>query len=138
MTPGHRGWQSRFKASPELLGRLNEAPLAVVHDPRELIVLRDHDGNIIDYADTRRTDRMRPHIQSINEAIMGAAIKLRGRAIRDGDPLQVGNANVGAASSNLYRVFNRGSFERGGRFLMVVGGRISRRRAEPISPSTMP
>ena len=94
MPPGHRGWQSRFKASAELLRRLSEAPLAVVHDPRELIVLRDHDGKVSDYADTRRTDRMRRDIQSINEAIMGTAIELRGRAIRDGDLLQVGNANV--------------------------------------------
>ena len=96
------GWQSRFKASPELLRRLSEPPLAVVHDPRELIVLRDHDGNVIDYTDTRRTDRMRRNIQSINEAIMGAAIELRGRAIRDGDPLQVGNANVVANITERY------------------------------------
>lgn len=33
MTPGHPGRQSRFKAASELIKLLNQAPLAIVHDP---------------------------------------------------------------------------------------------------------
>jgi hypothetical protein len=35
---GERGWQSRFKASVELIQRLSAAPVTILHDPHELIV----------------------------------------------------------------------------------------------------
>ena len=116
MPPGHRGWQSRFRASPALRERLSDAPLAVIHDPLEVVVLRDHEGNLVDYTDTERTGRWRRNVEEINGAIVSAAIGLGGSPVRDGDPLQVGNANIGAASNKLHRVFNRGKFSLGGRF----------------------
>src|SRR3954470_17392900 len=36
---GNRGKQSRFRASSELHKRLSDAPLAVLHDPHELVIL---------------------------------------------------------------------------------------------------
>jgi hypothetical protein len=95
---------------------LSERPLVIIHDPRELVVLRDRGGCLIDYADTRRSGsiRMRRNVEEINEMIASVPIGLRGSIIRDGDMLQVGKANVGAASSTLYRVFNR-EFSYGGR-----------------------
>jgi hypothetical protein len=41
--------------TPELMKRLNEAPLAVIHDPHEVILLRDKEGNLIDYRETERS-----------------------------------------------------------------------------------
>ena len=114
--PGHRDWQSRFRASPKLMRLLNETPLSVVRDPLEVIVLRDEDGALIDYDETERSHRWRRNVQEINEATMSAAIGLKGDIIRDGDPLQAGNALIGVASNKLHRVFNRRSFSLGGRF----------------------
>jgi hypothetical protein len=111
--PGQRGWQSRFKASLELIQRLNAAPVTILHDPQELIVLRDDDAVPIDYRDSDRTNRWRRHLKGINEALVATAIGIRGRAVRDGDPLPEG---VGVARNSLHRVFNRGSFTLGGRF----------------------
>jgi hypothetical protein len=116
MPSGNRGRQSRFRASPELHKRLSNAPLAVLHDPHELVILRDHEGNLVDYSDTERSRRWRRNIEEINEGIMSAAIELRTGLIRNGDPLQVGKSKIGAASNKLYRVFNRGKFSLGGRF----------------------
>ena len=116
MPSGNRGRQSRFRASPELHKRLSDAPLAVLHDPHELVILRDHEGNLVDYSDTERSRRWRRNIEEINEGIMSAAIELRSGLVRNGDPLQVGKSKIGAASNKLYRVFNRGKFTLGGRF----------------------
>jgi hypothetical protein len=116
MPPGNLGWQSRFKASPELMKQLSEAPLTVIHCPDEVILLRDRHGNLIDYRETERSSRWRRNVQELNDAIMSEAIGLRGNPIYEGDPLLVGKANIGAASNQLHRVFNRNSFSLGGRF----------------------
>ena len=116
MPPGNLGWQSRFKASPELMKQLNEAPLAVIHYPHEVIILRDRQGNLIDYRETERSSRWRRNVQELNNAIMSEAIGLRGNPIHEGDPLLVGKVSIGAASNQLHRVFNRNSFSLGGRF----------------------
>jgi hypothetical protein len=117
MPPFSFGWQSRFRASPALIQVLGLAPLAVVHDPREMVILRDADGNLIDYSDSERTHRMRRNVREINEAILATALGLHGLgSIHDGDPLQVGGRNIGAAHNRLHRVFNRASFGLGGRF----------------------
>ena len=113
--PGELGWQSRFKATSELVNELSGAPIAILHDPYEVVVLRDADGNLIDYRDTDLTTRWRRRLASINEGLRAAAIGLQGRIIRAGDPLRVGPVNLGAVHSDLHRVFNRGSFKLGGR-----------------------
>jgi hypothetical protein len=113
---GERGWQSRFKASVELIQRLSAAPVTILHDPRELIVLRDDDGSPIDYRDTDRTNDWRRHLNEINEAILATAIGIWERTVRDGDPLRVGGRSLGVVRNSLHRVFNRGSFSLGGRF----------------------
>src|SRR3954454_11298449 len=72
MPSGHRRWQSRFRASDVLIDLLNKEPPAVVHAPREVIILRDHDGNLLDYNETERSHRWRRKVQEINEAILSA------------------------------------------------------------------
>jgi hypothetical protein len=116
MPPGHRGEQSRFKASVKLIKLLSQAPLTVIHDPREVIILRGKDGNLIDYDETERSSRLRRNVREINEAILSAAIGIQDRTICEGDPLELGGVRIGAASNQLHRVFNRGSFANGGRF----------------------
>jgi hypothetical protein len=114
--PGQLGWQSRFRASSKLINQLSGTPIAILHDPHELAVLRDEDGKLVDYRETNQTDRWRRNLGIINEALGGATIGLQGRIIKAGDSLRAGKANLGAVHTSLRRVFNRGSFKLGGRF----------------------
>jgi hypothetical protein len=54
---------------------------------------------------------MRDRLEILNEGLAGQTIGIDGRIIREGDP--VGSAR---AQTQLYRVFNRSSFDNGGRF----------------------
>jgi len=72
MPPGHRGFQSRFRASPDLLGEL--AAVRVRYKPLEVIILRDLEGNPVDYRDTRETRQMRKRLATLNEALVGQKI----------------------------------------------------------------
>jgi hypothetical protein len=110
MRPGHRGFQSRFRASPDLLKEL--ATVEIKYKPLELIVLRDADGNPIDYRDNRETRAMRKRLAELNEGLQSQQIGIRDRIIREGDHLD----NGGRAQAKLHRVFHRGSFDLGGRF----------------------
>jgi hypothetical protein len=116
MPPGHRGEQSRFKASGKLIKLLNQAPVTIIHDPREVVILRDNNGDLIDYVETERSSRLRHNVRKINEAILSVAIGMQGRTVCQGDPIEGDGVHTGAASNQLYRVFNRGSFGLGGRF----------------------
>ena len=87
MPPGHRGEQSRFKASGALIALLNQAPFTIIHDPREVVILRDKDGNLIDYNETHRSARLRRNVQEINEAILATAIGIKDGTICEGDPV---------------------------------------------------
>jgi hypothetical protein len=116
MPPLHFGWQSRFKASAELIKLLSGQSLTVLHDPCELLILRDIDGNLVEYSDTARTRKMRRNLEEINEALLAVAIGVQGQGtIKNGDPLSMGGMNIGAARNDLHRVFNRSTFRLGGR-----------------------
>ena len=80
----------------------------------ELVILRDHGGNLLEYIDTELTKCWRRNLTEINDALCGATLGLNDQAIRAGDPLRVGTFN-GAAGISLHRVFNRGRFSLGGR-----------------------
>jgi hypothetical protein len=108
--PGYRGFQSRFRASAALL--TETASTGIVYKPLEIIVLRNADGNPVDYRDSRETRLMRKHLQEINEGLLSQDIGLGERIIREGDRLD----NGGRAQAQLHRVFHRGDFELGGRF----------------------
>jgi hypothetical protein len=108
--PGGRGFQSRLRATPDLLKELARAQ--VIYKPLELIVLRDADGNPIDYRDNRDTRAMRKRLAELNEALASQQIGLGDRIIREGDCLD----NGGRAQAQLDRVFHRGDFANGGRF----------------------
>jgi hypothetical protein len=108
--PGHRGFQSRFRATSDLLSVLS--PAEVQYKPLELIVLRDAAGNPIDYRDNRETRAMRKRLTELNEALLSQQIGLGDRIICEGDRLD----NGGRAQTQLHRVFHRGDFANGGRF----------------------
>jgi hypothetical protein len=110
MPPGHRGFQSRFRATPALLAEMARVPIE--YRPLEIIILRDADGNPVDYRDSRETRRMRKQLSEFNEALLGQQIALGDRIIREGDRLD----NSSRAQAQLHRVFHRSDFNLGGRF----------------------
>lgn len=114
--PGNLGRQSRFRASPLLRGATEIPP--VIYDPVELIRLKDREDRLIDYRDTLATKCMRRHVEEFNEALSTAELQLDSPTVRrDGMLLCVGDNHVlYPAMTALHRVFNRGSFDCGGRF----------------------
>jgi hypothetical protein len=113
--PGNLGWQSRFRATPKLLQTV-KIP-TVIYDPVELIRLKDHDEKLIDYRDTKNTISMRRHLREINEALSAADLQLHAPSVQqDGMFLRIGEQFLYRVMRTLYRIFNRGSFSRGGRF----------------------
>jgi hypothetical protein len=97
--PGDWGWQSAMNATPSLIQRVQEATggQLLLAPLREPILLRDADRNLLDYRDTRLTEKMRREVQAQNEAIMGTSY---------GQTLPF--------PGRLRRIFN-GDFGRGGR-----------------------
>src|SRR5262249_38250303 len=110
MPQGHRGFQSRFRATPDLIKALTS--VEVQYKPLELIVLRDADGIPVDYRDNRQTRAMRKRLTELNEGLRSQEVGLGDRIIREGDHLE----NGGRAQVQLHRVFHRGDFANGGRF----------------------
>jgi hypothetical protein len=109
MSPGHRGMQSRFRASSTAIIEL--ANIGVIYRPFELIVVRDGEGNPAVIRDNRLVRAMRREAQGLNEALTVQRIDLDGQTIREGDRLDSGRAQI-----QMHRVFNRGSIENGGRW----------------------
>jgi hypothetical protein len=108
--PGHRGFQSRFRASTALLAET--ASTGVIYKPLEIIMVRDVEGNPIDYRDNRDTRRMRKWLRALNEGLSSLEIGIDGQIVREGDRLE----NGGRARVQLQRIFHRSDFELGGRF----------------------
>jgi hypothetical protein len=77
--------------------------------------MRDRDGNLIDYPESRRSNWMRRNVEQINEMLTSVSLELRGVVILDGDRIEDGQSVIGAAHSGVYRVFN-GTWGEGGRF----------------------
>jgi len=112
----HCGWQSVFRAAPDLIEALGAAPLLLAKPKeRALIWLRDENKQLIDFRDTERTARMRRHLIEINEAIGELAIELpAGCGERYGNVLTIGGSCVNLGSTKLWRIFNV-DFKHGGR-----------------------
>ena len=80
----------------------------MIYAPRESIRLRNLKGQLIDYIDTDATARMRKRICEINEMLQHAEISLPG--------LQGAAGTILLDRNQLHRVFNRSTFNLGGRF----------------------
>ena len=116
MPPGNLGWQSSFKASRALLELLNQSLPVLVHEPKECILLRDQDDELVAYKDTAQTRLWRHNLEKINKALLSVTLGLNGRPVREGEPLRIDNASIGHARTRLHRVFKQSSFSLGGRF----------------------
>lgn len=92
-------------------------------EPRESIRLKDGDGNLIDYRDTRATNLMRKNLAIINAKIREAHVALRLTddqfqqmwSVLKGKRQRDFRQYVDFSKTSMHRVFN-GSFELGGRF----------------------
>jgi hypothetical protein len=115
MPPGNLHWQSRFRATPELLRLFAEKEIALMLAPPERILLRDEDGRPLEYDDTEQTRRWRRRLEAFNEAASALTVSLDGRIIREGEPLVTPKNRIGASTVTMFRVFNR-TFKMGGRF----------------------
>src|SRR5262249_25979833 len=116
MPPGNLGWQSRFRATAELIRMFtDQPPLRLTCDRRERIILRDSKGRPLGYDDTEATHRMRGRLTTLNEALTSIVVALDGEVIAEGAPLTTTQNRIGAATLTLHRVFNE-SFQLGGRF----------------------
>lgn len=115
MPPGNLHWQSRFRATPELLRLFAERNIPLMLAPPERIQLRDKDGRLIEYGDTEQIRRWRRRLETFNEAASGLTVSLDGRVIREGEPLVTPKNRIGASTVTMFRVFNR-TFKMGGRF----------------------
>src|SRR5262249_14899348 len=116
MPPGNLGWQSRFRATAELIRMFtDQPPLRLTCDRRERIILRDSKGRPLGYDDTEATHRMRGRLTTLNEALTSIVVALDGEVIAEGAPLTTTQNRIGAATLTLHRAFNE-SFQLGGRF----------------------
>ena len=106
------GMRSRLRGTEKLEAFLWEdhgalaSHTTLARDP-ELIRLKDTSKHLIDYEDTSDTVRMREELEGINRIIESASIEA---------PRAPEGVNPDQTVKTLYRVFNDGRFDRGGRF----------------------
>jgi hypothetical protein len=83
-----------------------------VGNQTEAIILKDTEGRLAKYKDDHRTNAMRNRLSRINDTILTAHIGST-RPLAPELDLEEGQS---LGKSNLYRIFNNGDFEQGGRF----------------------
>lgn len=88
-----------FKVHCPLVG-----PATCTHERAEIIRLKDSEKHLIDFPETKSVQGMRKRLNKINFALEMANIDLPGAT------------HIPKDEKRLYRVFNNGSFEQGGRF----------------------
>lgn len=78
----------------------------------EVIRLKDSGGRLARYSDTPETQTMRANLRRLNDLLEDTDIAL----MRPAKPLTDFDDKYSGQKTDLYRVFNNGSFEQGGRF----------------------
>ena len=113
-SPRTRGRQSRFRATPLLHALLSGAPIrSHLH---EVIWLRDDRRRLVNYGDTALTRRLRKEIEAVNTIMAEIEVDLAGPDVqRVGSYWIVSGIYLLPAAPRVRRVFNRGSFHKGGR-----------------------
>lgn len=114
--PGNLFRQSRLAATPHMIEQLCRCR-QLVHNPVEPIILKDANGKIAYYRDTENTRCWRRQVLTLNEAFGSVRIELE-REDRPPDANLVWLDPGAHQFSRVrgYRVFNDGSWKRGGRF----------------------
>lgn len=103
--------RTRIKATPKLIDRCQAWDIQQVHrapdvPEEESIILKDSDKHVIDYVDNVLTHMWRKKLAAINAKLEATAITVPG-------------VKCDTSAKRLHRVFNDGSWRKGGRF---VGG----------------
>ena len=83
--------------------------------PPEIVILRDANKELVNYADNDETRRIRSTLMAINDALAATELTYHGRSLRSGDILVIDGDTI-LVRNALHRVFNRSSFNLGGRF----------------------
>ena len=78
----------------------------------EVVLLKDANRRLTRYNDTPETRAMRANLRILNDLLEGTDIATTRRA----NPLTDFDDEYSGQSTDLYRIFNNGSFEEGGRF----------------------
>jgi hypothetical protein len=119
-TRGSLRQQSRFRAAPDLYRAYTERPVPLVCTPRERIILRDGDGRLASYQNSRDTDRWRKQVLAFNQALSSASIEFDGKLIAEGGAVWLRDADGadrmvnGTATLSLHRIWNQ-NWQRNGR-----------------------
>jgi hypothetical protein len=118
---GNLGQQSRFRATSDLYRAYTERPVPLVCTPRERIILRDGDGRLAPYQNSRDTDRWRKQVLAFNDVLSTARIELDGKLISEGDAVWVRDEDSeqrrmvnGTATLSVHRIWNQ-NWQRNGR-----------------------
>jgi hypothetical protein len=111
---GSRGRQSRFRATPLLCTSLSGS--TVQSHIHEVIWLRDHRRHLVRYAETALTRRLRNEVAAVNAAMSQIKVNAHRGVRRVGSHWVFSGAYVIHAAPRGRRIFNRGSFDMGGRF----------------------
>lgn len=121
---GDLGNQSKFRATPALLGVVKEPLVIVQVPPFEPIVMRNADKRATDFRETEATMQMRRRVEAINEAVGSVDIDLKAHDARAAEMLarafkyrdKSGADRAAHLGQNQYhRTFNE-SWQEGGRF----------------------
>lgn len=78
----------------------------------EVILLKDEEKRLTGYTDTPETRTMRANLRRLNDLLDSTDIA----TTRPANPLTDFDADYSGQKTDLYRVFNNGSFDQGGRF----------------------
>lgn len=78
----------------------------------EVIRLKDTEGRLTKYSDTPETKAMRANLRLVNDLLKGTDIA----TTREANLLTDFDDKYSGQTTDLYRVFNNGSFDQGGRF----------------------
>jgi hypothetical protein len=114
-SPGQRGTQSRMRLSAVAAHSFKDRGAKLIFNPPEIVILRNSNKELTDYVDNDETRRIRFNLLAINDALAATELTYQGRSMRSGDLLVIDGDRI-LVRNGLYRVFNRGSFDLGGRF----------------------
>jgi hypothetical protein len=117
---GHRqedwGETARYTLTDEASALLSVSSLSArdftIGRRGEVIRLKDTEGRLTRYSDTPETLTMRANLRRLNDLLEGTDIALT----RPANPLTDFDDDYSGQKTDLYRVFNHGSFQQGGRF----------------------